>query len=165
MSGAARAATGPERVRAALEAAGVAADIREMDASTRTAEEAAAACGVSVAQIVKSLVFQGAGAPGAAPEPWLILVSGANRVHEKRLGRALGVKLARADADWVRRTSGFAIGGVAPVGALRPMATAIDADLADHETLFAAAGGPRHVFRTDFETLRRLTGGRVETVT
>lgn len=152
--------SGPERVARALAAAGAAAEIEEMPGSTRTAEEAAAACGVSVGQIVKSLVFRGLDAEDRET-PVLILASGAERVREEFLGRALGVALARADADWVRRVSGFAIGGVAPVGHLSPMTVVIDASLAERGPLVAAAGGPRHVFKTDFETLVRVTGGRV----
>jgi prolyl-tRNA editing enzyme YbaK/EbsC (Cys-tRNA(Pro) deacylase) len=149
------------RVQAALRAAGSAAEVVEMPDSTRTAEEAAAACGCAVGQIVKSLVFRGAESGRA----WLILVSGANRVHERRLGRALGETLERAEADFVRRATGYAIGGVPPVGHAGPMAVVMDAALLAHGTVWAAAGTPRAVFRTTPDELRRLTGARVETVT
>ena len=149
------------RVQEALREAGSAAEVREMPASTRTAEDAAAACGCPVGAIVKSLVFRGA----ESGVPLLVLTSGANRVHEKRLGRRLGEPLARADAEFVRAATGFAIGGVPPLGHARPMRVAIDRDLTAHSGLWAAAGTPRAVFPTTLEELARLTGGEVVEVT
>jgi prolyl-tRNA editing enzyme YbaK/EbsC (Cys-tRNA(Pro) deacylase) len=149
------------KVQAALAAAGSAARVVEMPESTRTAEEAAAACGCAVGQIVKSLVFRGADSGRA----WLILVSGANRVHEKRLGRALGEALERADADFVRAATGYAIGGVPPLGHAAPLAVVMDEDLFGHGTLWAAAGTPRAVFPTTPAELERLTGARRLAVT
>jgi prolyl-tRNA editing enzyme YbaK/EbsC (Cys-tRNA(Pro) deacylase) len=142
------------RVQAALTAAGSTAQVIEMAETTRTADEAAAACGVSVGQIVKSLVFRGADTSAAI----LVLASGANRVHEKRLGRALGEKLLRADADFVRAATGYAIGGVPPLGHATAMRVVMDADLAQYATLWAAGGTPRCVFRTDPGELAALTG-------
>lgn len=101
-----------QRVQDALAARGCSARVREMPASTRTAAEAAAACGCAGGAIVKSLVFRGA----VSGQANLVLTSGANRVQEKRLGRLLGEKLARADADFVRAATGYAIGGVPPLG-------------------------------------------------
>ena len=106
-----------DRVRDAAEAAGLAIEIREMPQSTRTAAEAAAACGTSVAQIVKSLIFRKA----ESGEPVLILVSGQNRVDEKAMKAIVGEALKRIDADQVRALTGFAIGGVAPLGSLAPL--------------------------------------------
>jgi prolyl-tRNA editing enzyme YbaK/EbsC (Cys-tRNA(Pro) deacylase) len=141
-----------ERVRAALLAAGHPDTITEFPAGTRTAAYAAAAVGCTVAQIAKSIVFR-AGARAA-----LIVTSGANRVDQAKAGAALGITLARADADWVRDITGFAIGGVSPVGHLTPPLLLLDEDLQALDPIWAAAGSPRHVFRTTAADLRRLTG-------
>ena len=125
-----------ERVQAAALAAGLAIEIRSMPQSTRTAEEAAAACGTSVAQIVKSLVFRKA----ESGEPVLLLVSGQNRVNQTAVAGEIGDRLERIDADAVRELTGFAIGGVAPLGSLTPLATFLDEDLLAYETIWAAAG-------------------------
>ena len=145
-----------QRVQDALAAAGFSNRVVEMRASTRTAEEAAQACGCAVAQIAKSLVFRGEGG-----EPVLVIASGANRVHERRLGRRLGVRLGRADADFVRAATGFGIGGVPPLGHTRALTAVIDEDLLAHSEIWAAAGTPRAVFRLTPEELVAMTGGRV----
>ena len=116
--------------------------IIEMDESTRTAEDAAAACGCDVARIVKSLIFRGA----ETGEPYLLLVSGANRVNEKRVSRRIGEKLERPDADFVRETTGFAIGGVAPIAHAIPLKTFMDESLLGYDTVWAAAGTPKCLF-------------------
>jgi prolyl-tRNA editing enzyme YbaK/EbsC (Cys-tRNA(Pro) deacylase) len=134
-----------DRVRDAAETAGLAIAIREMPQSTRTAEEAAAACGTSVGQIVKSLIFRGA----QTGEPLLLLVSGANRVDTKAVAGTIGEALERMDADAVRAATGFAIGGVAPLGATAPLRTFIDEDLLAYETVWAAAGSPQAVFEAE----------------
>ncbi len=144
------------RVDAALRAHGLACEIVELAESTRTASEAAAACGVDVAQIVKSLVFL------AGDEPILVLASGANRVDEPRLAALTGRPVRRADAAAVRAATGFAIGGVPPVGHARPLSVFIDRDLTRYPELVAAAGTPRAVFRLTPDELCRVTGGRVE---
>jgi prolyl-tRNA editing enzyme YbaK/EbsC (Cys-tRNA(Pro) deacylase) len=131
-----------DRVRAAAEAAGLAVEIREMPQSTRTAAEAAAACCTSVAQIVKSLIFRKA----TSGEPILILVSGKNRVDEQAVRASIGDTLQRVDADQVRALTGFAIGGVAPLGSLTPLATFMDSDLMGFDVVWAAAGAPTAVF-------------------
>ena len=146
-----------DRVRAAAAAAGLAIDIREMPQSTRTAAEAAAACGCSVAQIVKSLIFRKA----ASGEPVLLLVSGKNRVDEKAVKAAIGDALARIDANEVRELTGFAIGGVAPLGSLTPLETYMDADLLAYEVVWAAAGAPQAVFEVAPEALAEATGATV----
>jgi prolyl-tRNA editing enzyme YbaK/EbsC (Cys-tRNA(Pro) deacylase) len=141
------------RVRAALEAAGVDARVVELPQSTRTAVEAAQACGCEVAQIVKSLVFvDGAG------EAVLVLTSGSNRVDEKRLG------LQRAGAELVREKTGYAIGGIPPVGLATPVRTLIDEDLLRFERIWAAAGTPNAVFEMRAADLPRMTGGTVTRV-
>lgn len=149
------------RVQVALREGGSGAQVREMPASTRTAEDAAAACDCTVGAIVKSLVFRAEG----AGLPVLVLTSGANRVNEKRLGERIGEGLARADPDFVREVTGFAIGGVPPLGHARPMRVLIDWDLARHKRIWAAAGTPNAVFPTTAEELQRLTGGEVVSVT
>jgi len=145
------------RVRAALEAAGIAADIREMDASTRTAEEAAAAVGCALDQIVKSIVFQGTGSGHVR----LFLTAGGNRVCADKAARLAGEPLGRADADRVRAETGFAIGGVAPVGLLAPVPAWLDARLQEFPVVWAAAGTPRHVFAIAPDALLRITGASV----
>ena len=138
------------RVQAALEAAGIDARVVVLPQSTRTAIEAAQACGCEVAQIVKSLVFvDGAG------EAVLVLTSGTNRVDEKRLG------LTKASADFVREKTGYAIGGVPPVGLATPVRTVIDEDLLRFERIWAAAGTPNAVFEMRAADLARMTGGTV----
>ena len=150
-----------QRVQERLAALGSEARVREMPDSTRTAADAAAACGCELGAIVKSLVFRGA----ESGQGILVLTSGANRVHEKRLGRALGEKLERADADFVRAVTGFSIGGVPPVGHAGEMRVVMDRDLAAYPQIWAAAGTPRAVFPTTAEELARLTGAEVLAVT
>jgi prolyl-tRNA editing enzyme YbaK/EbsC (Cys-tRNA(Pro) deacylase) len=130
------------RVQAALRALGLAGDVRELDGSTRTAVEAAASVGCELGAIVKSLVFVGA----ASGEPVLALVSGDNRADEERIAAVLGEAVGRADAAFVRAATGFAIGGVAPVGHPAPLRTVVDEDLLRFATVWAAAGTPRAVF-------------------
>lgn len=143
------------RVAAAAEAAGLVVEVVTMARSTRTAEDAARACGCAVAQIVKSLVFIG----GDSGRPYLLLVSGENRVDEGRTARALGERrLDRPDADAVRRLTGFAIGGVPPLALARDMTSLIDERLLEFGTVWAAAGTPRCVFAVDPEALRRAVG-------
>jgi prolyl-tRNA editing enzyme YbaK/EbsC (Cys-tRNA(Pro) deacylase) len=150
-----------DRVRAAAEAAGLTLDIRRMPQTTRTAEEAATACGTSVGQIVKSLVFRKA----ESGEPVLLLVSGANRVDQSAVRASIGEALERMDATAVRTLTGFAIGGVAPLGSLTPLATFFDADLMRFETVWAAAGAPDAVFEAEPKALALAAGAKVISVT
>jgi prolyl-tRNA editing enzyme YbaK/EbsC (Cys-tRNA(Pro) deacylase) len=145
------------KVRAALAARGSSFEIRELDQSTRTAAEAATAVGCGIAQIAKSIVFRGA----ASGRTVLVIASGANRVDENAVGALVGEALAKADAYFVRRETGFVIGGVPPVGHDRPVVTFIDADLLMFEEIWAAAGTPFAVFRLEPGTLADLTGGTV----
>jgi len=148
-----------ERVLAALRAKGVAAEITEFPQSTRTAAEAAAAVGVSVAQIVKSLIFL---ADGRAV---LVLVSGANRVDPVKLAAACGAHAARhADADTVRAVTGFAIGGVPPVAHATPLPVVLDRDLLRYEVVYAAAGTPHAVFPIAPHRLQEISGAAVAEV-
>ena len=145
------------RVQEALAARGFAFEVREFPESTRTSTEAAAAIGCAVAEIAKSLVFRGADSGQAV----LIIASGANRVDPAKAAVLLGEKIGRADADFVRAQTGFAIGGVPPLGHDRPLATLIDQDLLGFEAIWAAAGTPNAVFRLSPKDLCDLTGGRV----
>ncbi len=145
------------RVREALARLGLQAEIKEFDASTRTSADAAAAIGCAVAQIAKSLVFRAKG----GNQPVLVMASGVNRVDEKTLEAELGDEVGRADADFVRAATGFAIGGVAPVGHAGPVRIFIDADLGQYAEIWASAGSPNAVFRLTPAELQRITGGRV----
>jgi prolyl-tRNA editing enzyme YbaK/EbsC (Cys-tRNA(Pro) deacylase) len=155
------------RVRSALEAGGVNSEIVILDDHARTAVAAAEQLGVTVAQIANSLVFAlPAGAEvdadqgGGRAEALLVLTSGAHRVDTAKVGDLLGVaRLDRADAAFVRDRTGFAIGGVAPVGHPQPLRTLVDVSLAEYEEIWAAGGHPRSVFRTTYDQLLRLTGG------
>lgn len=145
----------PSRVQSALTAAGVDARIEEFPSSTRTAQEAATTVGTSVGQIVKSLVFLAGGSPVMA------LVSGVNRLDPQRLAELSGAEIAKANADAVRQATGYAIGGVPPIGFPVPIPTFIDRDLLQYDVVWAAAGTPRHVFPIAPWELVRITGGRV----
>ena len=146
-----------QRVQDALHARGFANQVIELADSTRTAAEAAAAVGCEVGQIAKSLIFQGA----ASGRPILIIASGDNRVNEKAMTAHIGEKLLRADADFVRLHTGFAIGGVPPLGHASPLTTFIDADLWRFQAIWAAAGHPYAVFALTPDELVALTGGVV----
>jgi prolyl-tRNA editing enzyme YbaK/EbsC (Cys-tRNA(Pro) deacylase) len=146
-----------QRVQDAASGLGLDIAVRVMDAPTRTAEEAASACGVTVSQIVKSLVFLG----GESGKPYLLLVSGTNRVNEKGVARHLGEKLKRPDADAVRALTGYAIGGIPPFGHDTPLATYVDADLLQYDVVWAAAGTPKAVFRVAPAQLRDATKATV----
>ncbi len=150
-----------QRVQQALNELGYTGQVVEHEASTRTAVEAAQAAGCEVGQIVKSLVFRLL----PANEPVLVLVSGPNRVHEKHFGRLLGGTLERADADYVREVSGYAIGGVPPVGHKTAIRTYVDQDLLQYPTVWAAAGTPNAVFEIPPQELVRISQGQVVNVT
>jgi prolyl-tRNA editing enzyme YbaK/EbsC (Cys-tRNA(Pro) deacylase) len=145
------------RVQDAAHALGLDVVVTEMAESTRTAEEAAAACGVTVGQIVKSLVFIGS----ESGKPYLLLVSGSNRVNEKGVAAHLGEKLKRPNADAVRALTGYAIGGIPPFGHASPLATYMDRDLLAYDLIWAAAGTPKAVFRTEPAALRDAAGATV----
>jgi prolyl-tRNA editing enzyme YbaK/EbsC (Cys-tRNA(Pro) deacylase) len=145
------------KVQEALRILGVACEVREMDKTTRSAQDAARAVGCEVGQIAKSLVFKGATTRQAV----LVITSGSNRVDEKRLSDRIGEPVLKADADFVRQQTGFAIGGVPPVGHAQPMAVFIDEDLLTYSEIWAAAGTPQAVFRLTPQELQRITSGRV----
>ena len=145
------------RVADALTAAGVATTIVVLEHAARTSADAAAAVGCDVGQIVKSLVFR----LRDSGRPLLVLTSGANRVDEAKLGALLGEPIGRADADFVRAHTGFAIGGVAPLGHPAPLTTLVDEDLLTWDAIWAAGGHPHTVFRLTPDELLRIAAGRV----
>jgi prolyl-tRNA editing enzyme YbaK/EbsC (Cys-tRNA(Pro) deacylase) len=142
-------------VRAALLAAGHPDTIESFPEGTRTSADAARAVGCDVAQIAKSIVFRAGGRAA------VVIASGANRVDRDKAAAALGVALRSADADWVRDRTGFAVGGVSPVGHAEPPLLLIDADLMALDPVWAAAGSPMHVFRTTPAELVRMTGAAI----
>jgi prolyl-tRNA editing enzyme YbaK/EbsC (Cys-tRNA(Pro) deacylase) len=146
-----------QRVQLALQKKGLSLQVVELPASTRTATEAANAIGCQVGQIVKSLVFR----TRESNRPILVLASGANRVDESQIGSLLSEQISKADADFVRERTGFAIGGVPPVGHLEAMPTFIDQDLLDYDEIWAAAGTPHAVFRLTPSDLSGITAGHV----
>ena len=147
------------RVVAALEAARIRVTIRHLPDAVRTARAAADALGVTPAEIANSLVFKGFDADGTT-EPVLVLASGGHRVDTVRVAEQLELdRLEQAGPDYVRERTGFAIGGVAPVGHLHPIRTVVDVDLARFGTVWAAAGHSHSVFATSYDELLRVTGG------
>ena len=148
------------RVAEELNRLGAASEVRHMPDSTRTAPEAAAAVGCDVAQIVKSLIFRSV----AGDEAILVMVSGADRVDESLLAGVVGDQVERATAEFVRARTGFAIGGVPPVGHSGPVATYLDEHLLDHDLVWAAAGTPNAVFSIKPAELARITSAKVVAV-
>lgn len=145
-----------DRVTTALRERGVEVSILEFPQGTRTAQEAAAAAGTTVGQIVKSLVFL------ADEDPVLVLASGSHRVDTGKLAAVSGARVVRkAGADEVRRLTGYSIGGVPPVGHDTPMPVYVDAALLEYDTVYAAAGTPTAVFAIAPPTLLAVTSGRV----
>ena len=144
-----------QRFLAGAEAAGMAPEILRFPQGTRTAEQAAAAVGCELGQIVKSLVFLCDG------DAVLALTSGANRVDIKRLGELLGGTISRADADGVREATGYAIGGTPPFGHAQPLRAVVDPALLAFETVWAAAGTPDTVFELTPDELVRASGAGV----
>jgi prolyl-tRNA editing enzyme YbaK/EbsC (Cys-tRNA(Pro) deacylase) len=125
--------------------------------STRTAQEAADRAGCTLGQITKSLIFKGK----TSHKPILVLTSGSNRVDEKRISEYAGEHIVRADADFVRTVTGFAIGGVPPLGHAQKMETYLDEDLLQYKTIWAAAGTPNAIFELTPDDLQKMTGGKV----
>jgi prolyl-tRNA editing enzyme YbaK/EbsC (Cys-tRNA(Pro) deacylase) len=146
-----------KRVQEALAARGFDFEVREFPAGTRSAAEAAAAIGCELGQIAKSLVFRAQ----RSDRPVLAVASGANRVDEVALAALVGEPIGRADADFVRRTTGFAIGGVPPFAHATPPIAVIDRALLGFEEIWAAAGTPNAVFRLKPQDLAALSGGQV----
>jgi prolyl-tRNA editing enzyme YbaK/EbsC (Cys-tRNA(Pro) deacylase) len=148
------------RVQDELVRLGSSCTVVEYAEPTRTAQEAAVRAGCTLGQITKSLVFRGV----TTGKPVLVLTSGANRVDEGWIGEYAGEPIARADADFVRVVTGFAIGGVPPIGHSRSMETYLDEDLLGFDSIWAAAGTPNAIFELTPGELKRITGGRVVSV-
>ena len=146
-----------QRVQDLLAARGFALEVRELAQPTRSAAEAAAALGCRVDQIAKSLVFRGA----SSGQLVLVIASGANRVDEARVAALLGEPVARADAAFVRARTGFAIGGVPPIGHAEEPRTLLDEDLLRWEEIWAAGGTPNAIFRLTPADLVAMTQGQV----
>ena len=151
---------GSARFAEELRRLGVTSDVKEMPESTRSAAEAAAALGCNVAQIVKSLIFRSV----VADEAVLVLASGADRVDESRLAEVVGEQVEKATGKFERARTGFAIGGVPPVGHAQPLVTYLDEHLLDHALVWAAAGTPRAVFSIKPADLIRITSAKVVAV-
>lgn len=149
-----------ERVVRAAEAAQLSIELKIMDQSTRTAEDAARACGCDVAQIVKSLIFKDA----ATDRLILLLVSGAHNADLDHVHEQTGLRLERCDGRRVRNETGFAIGGVAPIGHLAPLPIYMDESLLAYDHVWAAAGRPDSVVRCDPRALAETTDATIMTV-
>lgn len=148
-----------ERVIEALAAAGAQGRVRPLDESARTAKEAAAALGVEVGQIASSLIFL------ADDAPVLVVASGGHRVDTAKVAALLGVsEVGKATADDVRASTGFVIGGVAPIGFPAPIRTLVDVDLGQYDQVWAAGGHSHWVFPTTYAELLQLTGGEAASV-
>ena len=143
-----------KRVKAALEAAGVDAVVMEMPGETRTAADAAREAGCQIDQIAKSIVFRGEESGSVV----LFITAGGRQVNAARAEAVAGEALMRADADFVRKMTGFAIGGVAPVGHLNPSRVFFDEHLLGFDIVYAAAGTPRHIFPVDPSNLMAMSG-------
>lgn len=145
------------RVQDALAERGYTNQVVEHTQTTRSAKEAAAAIGCIVGQIAKSLIFRGA----VTHQAVLIIASGSNRVNEQRVAEVLGENIERADPDFVQAVTGFAIGGIPPIGHKTRLTTLIDQDLNQYAEIWAAAGNPNAVYRLTPAELREMTGGQV----
>lgn len=152
--------TSSERFRRALTARGFGCELVELPQSARTAPQAATAVGCNVAQIAKSLVFRGR----HTGRPVLVIASGANRVNETILAQLVAEPVEKADADFTRRHTGYAIGGIPPTCHVEPLQTFLDADLLQYPEIWAAAGTPHAVFRLTPDDLRNMTAGTVAAI-
>ncbi len=146
-----------QKIQDELKGLGVVCTVVEMGQTTRSAQDAARAVGCEVGQIAKSLVFEGASSHRAL----LVITSGANRVDEALISAAVAEPVFKANAEFVRRKTGFSIGGVPPVGHAEALTIFIDEDLMAHSNIWAAAGTPQAVFKLSPAELQKITGGRV----
>ena len=149
-----------QKIQDLLNSLGYQLTVIEHSESTRTAQEAADRAGCELGQIVKSMIFKGK----ATDKPILVLTSGVNRVDEKRISEYAGEAISRPDADFVRAVTGFAIGGVPPIGHTQKMETYIDGDFLQYQTIWAAAGTPNAIFELRTADLPAMTGGKVVVV-
>jgi len=146
-----------QKIQDLLHSLGYGYTVIEHAESTRTAQEAADRAGCELGQIVKSLIFRGK----KTGKPILVLTSGANRVNEKRIADFAGEQISRADAEFVRTITGFAIGGVPPIGHNQKMETYLDEDFQQYQTIWAAAGTPNAIFELKTDDLQKMAGGKV----
>ena len=142
-----------KRVTAALHAAGISTEIREMPAETRTAQQAAEAAGCALDQILKSIIFRGETSGRAI----LFMTAGGNQVDAAKASALAGEPLGKADAALIRDQTGFAIGGVAPLGHTSPIRAFLDPRLLDFPLIWAAAGTPRHIFAVDPGLVQKIS--------
>ncbi len=149
-----------QKVQDVLNSLGFSNQVTELQSTTRSAAEAAQAVGCRVEQIAKSIVFQGK----QTHKPVLVIASGPNRVNEKKIAEFISEPLGKADADYVRKRTGFVIGGVPPIGHLEKLDIFIDEDLLQYEEIWAAAGNPNAVFMLTPSDLIKMTGGRVVSI-
>jgi len=149
-----------QQVQQAIRAFGLDCQVVEMQATTRSAQDAAQALGCRVEQIVKSLVFKGK----KTQKPVLVLAGGANRVNVKNLRDHLSEAVKMADPDFVQAETGFAIGGVPPIGHAQKLKTFVDEDLMQQEEIWAAAGTSNTMFKITPHELQKITGGQVISV-
>ncbi|WP_424939793.1 YbaK/EbsC family protein [Aliiroseovarius sp. S253] len=143
-----------KRVETALKDAGIAAQVIEMSEGTRTAADAARACGCEIDQIAKSIIFRGESSGHVV----LFLTAGGNQVDAAKASALAGEPLGKADAKLICAETGFAIGGVSPVGLTNPVRAFYDARLLEFDEVWAAAGTPRHVFPAAPRDLIRICG-------
>jgi len=146
-----------KRVKAALQAAGIDIEICEMPAETRTARQAADAAGCAVDQILKSIVFHGRNSNAAI----LFMTAGGNQVDAEKASALAGEPLGKADAALIRDLTGFAIGGVAPLGHITPIRAFLDPRLLHFPRIWAAAGTPRHIFSIEPGVLQKISGAQI----
>ena len=149
-----------QKIQALLNSLGYNYTVIEHAESTRTAQEAADCAGCELGQIVKSLIFRGK----TSGKPILVLTSGVNRVDEKRISGYAGESISRADADFVRTVTGYAIGGVPPIGHNEKMETYLDEDFLQYKMVWAAAGTPNAIFELTIDDLQKMTEGKITQV-
>lgn len=144
-----------QKVQDALAASGFTQQVVEFSQTTRSSAEAAAAIGCEVGDIAKSILFRAANSGQAV----MVIASGTNRIDEKKVATLLGEKLKKADPDFVRNATGYAIGGVPPLGLASKIRIFVDLDLKKRPRIWAAAGTPNAVFPLSFDDLVRMTAG------
>jgi Cys-tRNA(Pro) deacylase len=149
-----------QKIQDQLNSLGYDYTVIEHTESTRTAQEAADRAGCELGQIVKSLIFKGKD----TGKPILVLTSGANRVDEKRINEYAGEAITRADADFARAVTGFAIGGIPPLGHIQKIETYLDEDFLQYETIWAAAGTPNAIFELKTADLQKMTDAKIARV-
>lgn len=150
-----------EIIKNFLQDIGMSFEVKTLQESTRTADDAAKAIGCEVGQICNSIIFKAK----QSNEPVLVLASGINRINEKSIKDFVGEKILKADADFTREVTGFAIGGIPPIAHRTKIEKVyIDQDLKQYESIWAAAGTPNSVFELNFESLVKMTGGVVVSI-